>query len=43
MEVGGIAEDEVDAQADRDSLSMERVFDERLNFRRLEELLEGVA
>ena len=43
MEVGGVAEDQIDAKADWDGFGMQRVFDEGLDFGGFEEFLEGIA
>ena len=43
MEIGGVAEDQIDPESYRHSFGVQGVFNQRLNFRWLEELLEGVA
>jgi len=43
VEIGGIAEDQIDAEPDGHGLGVQGVFEEGLDFSGLEEFLEGVA
>jgi hypothetical protein len=43
VEVGGVAEDQVDAEADGHGFGVQGVFEQRLDFGGVEEFLEGVA